>query len=160
MSIPPSSCPDPSRPTYPLRAQHYRKLSEYEELVSDLLSSRFVHLAVTIPLSTSAGGVGGDDGGDGDANGDPRPDGEIDLSRDFVDPLGRVDWTAAEGLGGSSSTSNGGGESEEGREGREREEIRRDLQLIVRGLLRLGEMERVLGVVQERVSEDLKLIIR
>ncbi|CAN0200493.1 unnamed protein product, partial [Ectocarpus fasciculatus] len=39
-------------------------------------------------------------------------------------------------------------------------ELRRDLELVVQGLLRLGEMERVLGVVQDRVSEDLKLIIR
>lgn len=40
------------------------------------------------------------------------------------------------------------------------EELRRDLQVVVQGLLRLGEMEKVLGVVQERVSEELKLIIR
>lgn len=109
-----------------------RKLKEYEGLVSDLLSNRFVTLAVTIPVD-AGGGAGA---AAADANGS-------DLS-----------WETPESLGGA------GGASAAGMNGTAGDELRRDLELIVQGLLRLGEMERVVGVVQERVSEDLKLIIR
>lgn len=125
-----------------------RQLKEYEGLVSDLLSNRFITLAVTIPVDSGAGagcdgkpadqsweiteGTGGGGGGGGWSNG--------------VSNSGGGSGTAAGGGGGV--TSAGG------------DDLRRDLELIVQGLLRLGEMERVLGVVQERVSDDLKLIIR
>ena len=127
-----------------------RKLKEYEGLVSDLLSNRFVTLAVTIPVDTGAAAA--DDGGG------------------YADPsweTGHVPGGGSGGGGGggiskgigSSSGDDGGGAAAAAVDA-EGEGLRRDLDLIVQGLLRLGEMERVVGVVQERVSEDLKLIIR
>lgn len=111
--------------------------------MSDLLSNRFVNLAVTIPLSNSNPSVGR--GLDGDEGAD--------------DGGGLTVAGPLEGGAGGGSRSNGGGGGA-GRGDQEGEELRADLQLVVQGLLRLGEMEKVLGTVQERVSEDLKLIIR
>ncbi len=117
-----------------------RKLKEYEGLVSDLLSNRFVTLAVTIPVDTGASAA---DGGD------------------FSDPSWETGDVPGGGVGngvGISGGDDGGGAA--AALDAEGEGLRRDLELIVQGLLRLGEMEKVLGLVQERVSEDLKLIIR
>lgn len=131
-----------------------RQLKEYEGLVSDLLSNRFVTLAVTIPVDSGGGGAAATT-----ATGDSSNGGPADLS-----------WEATEenggGGGGSNGVANSGGDAGTATGGGGRvlstggDELRQDLELIVQGLLRLGEMERVLGVVQERVSEDLKLIIR
>ena len=121
-----------------------RQLKEYEGLVSDLLSNRFVNLAVTIPVDTgSVGGGGG--AGAADAYGS---DLSWETSENLSGGNGGGDGAAAAAAAGSNGGGGGG------------DELRRDLELIVQGLLRLGEMERVVGVVQERVSEDLKLIIR
>lgn len=107
-----------------------RQLAEYEELVSELLSNRFVNIAVTIPVETTPSSAGMDDS----------------TGSGWGAQAGRVsDSSSGVVIGGDAA---GGGK------------LRRDLDLVVQGLLRLGEMERVLGVVQERVSEDLKLIIR
>lgn len=119
-----------------------RQLKEYEELVSGLLSNRFVALAVTIPVDTggaATGGSGRDDAAAGVSSW------ETATERDGGSAASRAGNGAAQGAGAISA----GGD-----------ELRRDLELVVQGLLRLGEMERVLGVVQDRVSEDLKLIIR
>ena len=124
-----------------------RKLKEYEGLVSDLLSNRFVTLAVTIPVDTGAAAA--DDGG-----GYADPSWETGL----VPGGGGGGGGISKGIG-SSSGDDGGGAAAAAVDA-EGEGLRRDLDLIVQGLLRLGEMERVVGVVQERVSEDLKLIIR
>eukprot|EP00752_Nemacystus_decipiens_P001861 g1793.t1 len=126
-----------------------RQLKEYEGLVSDLLSNRFVNLAVTIPVDIGGGGGGG-------AVADAH---DSDLSWETPESLSggggggdyHGDGSSGGASGGAAAGSNGGAGGEE---------LRRDLELIVVGLLRLGEMERVVGVVQERVSEDLKLIIR
>lgn len=124
--------------------------------MSDLLSSRFVNLAVTIPLSTTAVGAGDapDNSGDGDST-DPLKGGGDNSSSSGWSGAGT--GAGPGGVVGGRSRNDGGGVRERQREG---QQLERDLQLIVRGLLRLGEMEKVLGVVQERVSEDLKLIIR
>lgn len=105
-----------------------RQLAEYETLVSDLLSNRFVNLAVTIPVAPVSTGITGD----------------------LSDQAGGWEEGAAQEDGGGKGGDGGGAGLE----------LRRDLQLVVQGLLRLGEMKKVLGIVQERVSEDLKLIIR
>ncbi|CAN0141378.1 unnamed protein product, partial [Scytosiphon promiscuus] len=131
-----------------------RKLTEYEELVSDLLSSRFVTLAVTIPVDTAGDGGGGVGSGAGD-NGAGIGGGSADLSWEPA--------AAGEAGGGGSGDAVGGRAQNGARSGTISaggDELRQDVELTVQGLLRLGEMERVLGVVQERVSEDLKLIIR
>ncbi|CAB1117563.1 unnamed protein product [Ectocarpus sp. CCAP 1310/34] len=127
-----------------------RQLKEYEELVSGLLSNRFVALAVTIPVdvvgSTAAGGAA--TGGSGNGRDDPA--------------AGLSSWetaAAADHDGGDAATNGRGGDAG-GAISAGGDELRRDLELVVQGLLRLGEMERVLGIVQDRVSEDLKLIIR
>lgn len=123
-----------------------RKLNEYEGLVSDLLRNRFVTLAVTIPVDSGSTAAA--------AAGDSNSGGPADPSWETIE----------ETAGGINGVANSGGDGRAAPEGGEisagGDELRRDLELIVQGLLRLGEMERVLGVVQERVSEDLKLIIR
>lgn len=122
-----------------------RKLKEYEGLVSDLLTNRFVTLAVTIPVDTGGAGSSGGGAGADNAHG-------FDQS-----------WGTPESLGGDGSGGSGGGRvpvAAAESNGGGGDELRRDLELIVQGLLRLGEVEKVVGVVQERVSEDLKLIIR
>lgn len=105
--------------------------------MSELLSSRFVSLAVTMPVDTAAPG-----------------------SNDLPDVT--ASWGLEEADIRSSSGSNGlgGGGSGGGSWGAGSDELRRDLELVVQGLLRLGEVEKVLAVMQDRVSEDLKLIIR
>ncbi|CAM9660149.1 unnamed protein product [Ectocarpus sp. 6 AP-2014] len=127
-----------------------RQLKEYEELVSGLLSNRFVALAVTIPVDVVGSAAAGDaaTGGNGSGRGDPA--------------AGLSSWetaAAADREGGDAATNGRGGDAG-GAISAGGDELRRDLELVVQGLLRLGEMERVLGVVQDRVSEDLKLIIR
>lgn len=127
-----------------------RQLKEYEELVSGLLSNRFVALAVTIPVDVvgSAAAGGAATGGNGNGRDDPA--------------AGLPSWetaAAADRDGGDAATNGRGGDAG-GAISAGADELRRDLELVVQGLLRLGEMERVLGVVQDRVSEDLKLIIR
>lgn len=125
-----------------------RKLTEYEELVSDLLSNRFVTLAVTIPVDTSAGGGGGTAGGSAEFSWDTTTTTTTTTSTPEAGNGGARAENGARGTAGGGAISAGG------------DELRREVELTVQGLLRLGEMERVLGVVQERVSEDLKLIIR
>lgn len=98
--------------------------------MSELLGNRFVTLAVSIPVDTTAAAGIAESG-----------DGEYWEQVTEAEKGGSVDRSVG------MSTSMG-------------EELRRDLQVVVQGLLRLGEMEKVLGVVQERVSEELKLIIR
>lgn len=133
-----------------------RKLAEYEALVSELLSSRFVHLAVTIPLSTEM----------------------VDGNSSSFDTFEDMDWEEQESEENSKTFGERYRSCEGGRETRDvgnghgggvevrvikngaGEKLREELLTAVQGLLRLGEMEKVLGVVQERVSEDLKLIIR
>ncbi|CBJ32982.1 conserved unknown protein [Ectocarpus siliculosus] len=127
-----------------------RQLKEYEELVSGLLSNRFVALAVTIPVDVvgSAAAGGAATGGNGNGRGDP------------ADGLSSWETAAATDREGGDAATNGRGGEAGGAISAGGDEMRRDLELVVQGLLRLGEMERVLGVVQDRVSEDLKLIIR
>lgn len=96
--------------------------------MSELLSNRFVTLAVSIPVETAAAIA---ESGDGES------------------------WEVVTG-----AEKGGAADSSVGMSVSSGEELRKDLQVVVQGLLRLGEMEKVLGVVQERVSEELKLIIR
>lgn len=118
--------------------------------MSELLNSRFVNLAVTIPVDGATTTTASTTTSDADVMWEANERG--------TEPT----WGAS-----ATSTSNGsGGGGCDGEEGEGKSGgviaggLRRDLDLVVRGLLRLGEMETVLGVVQERVSDDLKLIIR
>lgn len=123
-----------------------RQLKEYEGLVSDLLSTRFVTLAVTIPVDTGSAGAAAVDVRGSDQSWQAAPE-------SLGDGVGSSGGGGGEGVAvaaAAAAGSNGAGGGE----------LRRGLELTVQGLLRLGEMERVVGVVQERVSEDLKLIIR
>lgn len=130
-----------------------RKLVEYEGLVSELLSSRFIHLAVTIPVSDAAG------------SGRSSSFDAFDDDEEWAEEDGGAQASPGRGVGnaGGRKGVRAGVEAEAGGEdpGNDADErLREELQMVVQGLLRLGQMERVLGVVQERVSEDLKLIIR